>query len=105
MNWNELGLVTYKKSSPHIPNGKSELKIPPSSVLTIEQISESGKNTFHIDYSEGSERLEIKSVDDELIFECSGSWAVAKITRSECDGNMEFTQKPDNTKVIQGEFS
>ena len=61
LNWNELGLVTYKKSSPNIPTGKSELKIPPSSVLTIEQISESGKNTFDIDYSEGSERLEIKS--------------------------------------------
>ena len=31
--------------------------------------------------------------------------ASAKITRSECNGNMEFFQKPDSSAVIQGEFS
>lgn len=61
LNWSELGSVTYEKHHPIIPADKSNLKIPPSSVLGIEQISDSGKNTFDIDYSEGSERIEIKS--------------------------------------------
>ncbi len=52
-----------------------------------------------------SDKLEIKSVGDELIFKCSGQFASAEIHRTESDGSMEFTMKPDSSKVIQGEFS
>jgi len=84
---------------------EEELELPDVKFSSIINLPSSDFQKIIRDLSNISERLEIKSVDDELIFECSGSWAVAKITRSECDGNMEFTQKPDNTKVIQGEFS
>ena len=52
-----------------------------------------------------SEKLEIKSVGSELIFKCRGQFAEAEIRRTESDGNMEFVQKQDSSKVIQGEFS
>jgi len=52
-----------------------------------------------------SEKLEIKSVGNELIFKCSGQFASAEIHRAESDGGMEFKVKQDSTKVIQGEFS
>lgn len=52
-----------------------------------------------------SERLEIKSVGNELIFKCSGQFASAEIHRAESDGSMGFVLKQDSTKVIQGEFS
>ena len=52
-----------------------------------------------------SERLEIKSVGNELIFRCNGQFATAEIKRAESDGSMEFIQKQDSTKIIQGEFS
>ena len=52
-----------------------------------------------------SDKLEIKSVGNELIFKCSGQFANAEIRRTESDGSMEFSQKQDSSKIIQGEFS
>jgi proliferating cell nuclear antigen len=52
-----------------------------------------------------SEKLEIKSVGNELIFKCSGQFASAEVHRAESDGGMEFKVKQDSSKVIQGEFS
>jgi proliferating cell nuclear antigen len=52
-----------------------------------------------------SEKLEIKSVGNELIFKCSGQFASAEVHRAETDGGMEFKVKQDSSKVIQGEFS
>ena len=52
-----------------------------------------------------SEKLEIKSVGEELIFKCIGQFAKAEIRRIETTGNMQFLQKQNNNKIIQGEFS
>jgi proliferating cell nuclear antigen len=57
------------------------------------------------DLSAISDKLEIKSVGNELIFKCSGPFASAEIHRTESDESMSFTLKPDCSKVIQGEFS
>lgn len=52
-----------------------------------------------------SDKLEIKSVGNELIFKCSGQFASAEIHRTESDGSMGFITKQDISKIIQGEFS
>jgi proliferating cell nuclear antigen len=52
-----------------------------------------------------SDKLEIKSVGNELIFKCSGQFASAEIHRAESDGSMGFITKQDSSKIIQGEFS
>jgi len=52
-----------------------------------------------------SDKLEIKSVGNELIFKCSGQFASAEIHRTESDGSMGFITKQDSSKIIQGEFS
>lgn len=52
-----------------------------------------------------SDKLEIKSVGNELMFKCEGQFASAEIYRAESDGNMEFVKKQDTSKVIQGLFS
>ncbi len=52
-----------------------------------------------------SDKLEIKSVGNELIFKCQGQFASAEIHRAEADGSMGFVLKQDSSKVIQGEFS
>jgi proliferating cell nuclear antigen len=57
------------------------------------------------DLSNISERLEIKSVGNELIFKCRGPFASCEVRRSESDGIMEFVEKQSSSKVIQGEFS
>jgi proliferating cell nuclear antigen len=57
------------------------------------------------DLSSISEKLEIKSVGNELIFKCSGQFASAEIHRAESDGSMGYILKQDASKIIQGEFS
>lgn len=57
------------------------------------------------DLSAISDKLEINSVGNELIFKCSGQFASAEIHRAESDGNMSFVNKQDSCKVIQGLFS
>jgi len=52
-----------------------------------------------------SDKIEIKSVGNELIFRCSGQFATAEVTRVETDGSMEFIHKQNANKIIQGEFS
>jgi proliferating cell nuclear antigen len=52
-----------------------------------------------------SDRIEIKSAGNELIFSCEGAFASSKIYRSQSGGNMEFVSKPEESVVIQGEFS
>jgi proliferating cell nuclear antigen len=52
-----------------------------------------------------SDKLEIKSVGNELIFKCCGQFASAEIDRAESDGGMEFISKQDSSKIVQGEFS
>jgi len=52
-----------------------------------------------------SDKIEIKSVGNELIFKCQGQFASAEIHRAESDGSMGFILKQDSSKVIHGEFS
>ena len=57
------------------------------------------------DLSNISERLEIKSIGNELIFSCNGPFASCKIRRCENDGTTDFIKKNEDSTVIQGEFS
>ena len=57
------------------------------------------------DLSNISERLEIKSVGNELIFKCQGPFANCELSRTEMDGVTEFVQKQNDSTIIQGEFS
>ena len=52
-----------------------------------------------------SERLEIKSVGNELIFKCSGQFASAEVRRTQNEGSMEYIKQQESNYVIQGEFS
>ena len=56
-----------------------------------------------------SDKIEIKSVSSvgggaELIFKCRGGLPKQKLD-AESDGSMEYVQKQDANKIIQGEFS
>ena len=71
----------------------------------VNEVNEIVKDKDYLSKIMGSERLEIKSVGNELIFKCQGPFAMCEIRRSESDGVMEFITKNDTNKVIQGEFS
>ena len=52
-----------------------------------------------------SEKLEIKSVNNELIFKCNGQYAKAEIRRTETTNSMHFLSKQDSNDIVQGIFS
>lgn len=59
------------------------------------------------DLSNISDKLEIKSAVNEIIFKCQGQYASAEIRRTESDTSMRFIQKSIeiNDNINQGEFS
>lgn len=82
-----------------------ELNIPDVSFSSIINLPSSDFQKIIRDLSCISDKIEIKSVANELIFKCSGQFASAEVRRTESEGGMEFIQKQDATKVTQGEFS
>jgi proliferating cell nuclear antigen len=82
-----------------------ELQYPDVAFSSIINLPSTDFQKIIRDLSCISEKLEIKSVGNELIFKCSGQFASAEIHRAELDGSMEFIVKQDSSKIIQGEFS
>jgi len=82
-----------------------ELQYPNVKFSSIINLPSSDFQKIIRDLSCISDKLEIKSIGNELIFKCSGQFASAEIHRAESDGNMGFILKQDASKIIQGEFS
>ena len=82
-----------------------ELEVPDVAFSSIINLPSTDFQKIIRDLSSISDKLEIKSVGNELIFHCKGPYASAEIRREESDGNMDFVQKQESTKIIQGEFS
>jgi proliferating cell nuclear antigen len=82
-----------------------ELQYPDVTFSSIINLPSTDFQKIIRDLSCISEKLEIKSVGNELIFKCSGQFASAEIHRAESDGSMGFVSKQDSSKIIQGEFS
>ena len=82
-----------------------ELEVPDVKFSSVINLPSSDFQKMIRDLSNISERLEIKSIGNELIFSCNGPFATCKIRRSESDGVTEFIKKNEESTVIQGEFS
>ena len=82
-----------------------ELEYPDVTFSSIINLPSTDFQKIIRDLSGLSDKLEIKSVGNELIFKCSGQFASAEIHRAESDGSMGFILKQDSSKVVQGEFS
>jgi proliferating cell nuclear antigen len=82
-----------------------ELVIPDVEYSSIINIPTTDFQKLIRDLNNVSDRLEIKSVGNDLIFSCEGRFSNSRIIRTELDDNTEFKKKPDALTVIQGEFS
>lgn len=82
-----------------------EMAVPDVEYSTIISLPTADFQKIIRDMNGLSDRIEIRSVGNDLIFSCEGNFASSKIYRSESDGNMEFIQKPSADVIIQGEFS
>ena len=81
---------------------QEELTVPDVNFSSIINMPSSDFQKIIRDLNNISDKLEIKSINNQLVFKCNGSFANAEIIRSESDG-MGFIQK--NNSIIQGEFS
>ena len=84
---------------------QDELEVPDVKFSSIINLPSQDFQKIIRDLSCISDKLEIKSVGNELIFKCQGQFASAEIHRAEADDSMKFILKQDSSKVIQGEFS
>lgn len=86
-----------------------ELAIPDVTFSSILNMPSADFQKIIRDLSCISDKIEIRSIATndgaELIFKCSGGFAQAEIIRAETDGSMEYIQKQETSKIIQGEFS
>ena len=82
-----------------------ELYVPDVEYSTIINLPTSDFQKIIRDLNGISDRIEIKSVGNDLIFSCEGNFATSRIYRSESEGNMNFIQKADASNIFQGEFS
>ena len=83
---------------------QDELEIPDVKFSSIINMPSNDFQKIIRDLANISEKIEIKSVEDELIFKCVGQFAKAEIRRSENNANMQMLNKQNN-KIIQGEYS
>jgi len=81
-----------------------ELEVPEVTFSSIINLPSTDFQKIIRDLTCISDRIEIKSVSNELIFKCKGTFAQAEVRRAESDGSTEFIQQ-DSLKIIQGEFS
>lgn len=84
---------------------EEELEVPDVKFSSIITLPTTDFQKIIRDLTGISERLEIKSVGNELMFKCIGPFAEAEIRRRESDGIMGFKKKQNASKIIQGEFS
>ena len=82
-----------------------ELIVPDVEYSTVINLPTTDFQKIIRDLNGISDRIEMKSVGNDLVFSCDGNFASSKIYRTQSDGNMEFLQKNDASVVIQGEFS
>jgi len=86
-----------------------ELAVPDVKFSSIINLPSTDFQKIIRDLSSISDKIEIKSIATadgaELIFKCVGGFAEVEIRRAETDGSMEFIQKQEVSKIIQGEFS
>jgi len=82
-----------------------EIEMPDILYSSIINMPSSDFQKIIRDLASISEKLEIKSVDNELIFKCNGNYAKAEIRRTETSNSMQFLQKQGTNEIIQGIFS
>lgn len=82
-----------------------EMQVPDVSFSSIINLPSTDFQKIIRDLACISDKLEIKSVANELIFRCAGQFATAEIRRTESEGGMAFIQKQEGSMVTQGEFS
>jgi proliferating cell nuclear antigen len=109
----ELGLQFDNKDIKQSYNHKlrlldtetEEMVVPNMQYSTVINLPTSYFQKIIRDFKQISDRIEFKSVGDDLIMSCQGTFATSSIKRSQIEGHMEFVKRPEADVIVQGEFS
>jgi proliferating cell nuclear antigen len=86
-----------------------ELAVPDVKFSSVLNLPSADFQKIIRDLSCISDKIEIRSIaaaeGAELVFKCRGGFAEAEIRRAESDGSMQYVEKQEANKIIQGEFS
>ena len=82
-----------------------ELKVPDVHYTSIINMPSGDFQRIIRDMGKISDKIEITSVESELIFKCIGQFACSETRRAETQGSMEFVEHDSPSSVVQGEFS
>lgn len=83
---------------------EDELELPDVTFSSVINMPSSDFQKHIRDMSSLSDRIEIRSVGNELIFSLSGPYATVQIRRSEMEGHLEYLTKQENNSIVQGVF-
>jgi proliferating cell nuclear antigen len=83
-----------------------ELELPDAVFSSIINLPSADFQKEIRDLAQLSDKLEIRSVGNELIYRCHGVYSESEFRRAESEaGGMEFVRKQDSSQIIQGRFS
>jgi proliferating cell nuclear antigen len=95
--------TTYELNLLDIP--KDDISIPPAEFDTELVLPSSDFQKFIRDMINIGEDVEIKSVDETLIFKCKGDFASQETILGETDAGLQFSQSTVSDNPVQGIFS
>lgn len=98
---NQCKITRFRLSEPEVV----ELTYPNVTFSSVLNMPSSDFQKIVRDLLLLSDKIEIKSVGDEVQFSCRGIFADTVICRSESKTDLQFITKQDSSKIIQGMFT
>ena len=84
---------------------EEEIEVPPAQFSSVINIPSSDFQKICRDMSNLSSLIEIKSVDNQLMFTCKGDFAQQETIMGENNNGISYVEKQNEYDIIQGVFS
>mgnify|MGYP003949561761 CR=1 FL=1 len=112
-NINELGIRIENGDKNTITNYKLNLmdlneetiSVPPASFTSVITMPANDFQKICRDMNNLADSIEIKSIENQLLFSCKGDFASQETIMGETNSGMNFIKKQTNNDIVQGVFA
>ena len=112
-NINELGIRIENGDKNTITNYKLNLmdlneetiSVPPASFTSVITMPANDFQKICRDMNNLADSIEIKSIENQLLFSCKGHFASQETIMGETNSGMNFIKKQKNNDIVQGVFA
>lgn len=84
---------------------EENIQIPPATFTSVITMPSNDFQKICRDMSNLAETIEIKSVDNQLLFNCNGDFACQETIMGETNSGMSFLKKTHSDDIVQGVFA